>query len=119
MKRLVLFLFGVALGVGLALLIGWEWFPRVEYDAGPAALREDYREEYIRLIALAYEVDHDSAAAIERLAALDPREPTVPLVSLTEAWIAEGKARALITPLVGLARDLGAETPAMTPYLPE
>ena len=100
MKRLALFLLGVALGVGLALLIGWEWFPRVEYDAGPAALREDYQEEYIRLVALAYEVDHDSAAAIERLAELNPRAPT------------------RIVPLVALARDLGAETPAMAPYLP-
>jgi hypothetical protein len=119
MKRLMLFLLGVVLGVGLALLIGWEWFPRIEYDAGPAALRVDYQEEYIRLVALAYEVDHDSAAAIERLVELDPRAPTAPLVSLTEAWIAEGKSRALITPLVALARDLGAETPPMTPYLPE
>ena len=118
MKRLALFLLGVALGVGLALLIGWEWFPRVEHDAGPAALREDYQEEYIRLVALAYEVDHDSAAAIKRLAELNPRAPTAPLVALTEAWIAEGKSRAMIVPLVALARDLGAETPAMTPYLP-
>lgn len=118
MKRLALFLLGVALGVGLALLIGWEWFPRVEYDAGPAALREDYQTEYIRLVALAYEVDHDSAAAIERLAELNPRAPTAPLVALTEAWIAEEKAPSRITPLVALARDLGAETPAMTPYLP-
>ncbi len=118
MKRLILFLLGMALGVGLALLIGWEWFPRIEYDAGPAALREDYQEEYIRLVALAYEVEHDSAAAIERLAELNPREPVAPLVSLTEAWIAEDKAPSLIAPLVALARDLGAETPAMTPYLP-
>lgn len=117
MKSILIFLGGVLLGLGLAFLIGWQFFP-VEHDnTTPAALRSDYRDEYVRLVSLTYQVEANSKRALWRLEQLNPKAPTDPLVSLTERWIVENRTERLIVPLVRLARDLGAETPAMTDYM--
>lgn len=117
MKRLLFFLVGVALGVGLALLIGWELLPVQRANSSPAMLRRDYQEEYIRLTAAAYQVDGDLALAQQRLAALQPYAFTVPLVEVTERWIQQGKSDAILIPLAQLAHALGVSTPPMQPYL--
>ncbi|HOT90736.1 MAG TPA: hypothetical protein PLJ78_04585 [Anaerolineae bacterium] len=117
MRRLFYFCVGVGLGIGLALLIGWGLFPVQRANSSPAMLRRDYQEEYIRLIAAAYQVDGNLTLARQRLAALQAASPTAPLVEVTERWIAQGKSTAILTPLVQLARDLGVNTPAMQPYL--
>lgn len=113
MKRLLWFIVGIALGIGLALFIGWQLLPVQRANSSPALLRRDYQEEYLRLIAAAYQVDGNLALAQRRLAELPPDS----LVSVTERWIAQGKADAILTPLAQLARDLGVSTPAMQPYL--
>ena len=117
MKRLGVFIGGVILGIGLAFLIGWVLFPIVRYDESPASMRRDYRDEYIRLTALAYQTDGDLALAENRLRGLDLESPAEPLIELTMRWIMEKRSKALITPLVILTRDLGADTPVMKLYL--
>jgi hypothetical protein len=117
MKRLLWLWVGLALGVGLGFLIGWGISPMPDYDSGPAALRADYRDEYIRLVALAYQVEGDLAQARQRLAALGTEDSLAPLVELTERMIQEGRSERLIAPPAKLAHDLGADTPAMAPYL--
>ncbi len=113
MKRLLWFVIGLALGIGLALFIGWQVLPVQRADSSPALLRRDYQEEYLRLIAVAYQVDNDLTLAQQRLKELPPDS----LVSVTERWIAQGKSDAILIPLAQLARDLGVSTPAMQPYL--
>ncbi|MGC9396581.1 MAG: hypothetical protein ACP5J4_17185 [Anaerolineae bacterium] len=113
MKRLLWFVIGIALGFGLALLIGWQLLPLQRADSSPAMLRRDYQEEYLRLIAAAYQVDADLTLAQQRLAALPPDS----LVNVTERWINQGKSETILLPLAQLARDLGVNTPAMQPYL--
>ena len=116
MKRLLWFVVGIVLGIGLALIIGWGLLPVQRADSSPAMLRRDYQEEYLRLIATAYHVDGDLALAQQRLAALQP-DATAFLVEVTERWIAQDKPDAVLIPLAQLARDLGVSTPAMQPYL--
>lgn len=117
MKRLFAFLVGVALGVGLALLIGWGIMPLRSSAVTPASLRADYQDEYLRLVAVSYVANPDLPRAEQRLRALG-REPfTAPLVTLAERWIAEERSTDLILPLVQLANDLDAATPPMAPYL--
>lgn len=116
MKRLLWFCVGLALGAGLALLVGWELLPVQRATSSPAMLRRDYQEEYIRLTAAAYQVDGDLSLAQQRLAALQA-DFTAPLVEVTERWIRQGKPDAILIPLAQLARDLGVSTPAMQPYL--
>lgn len=116
MKRLLWFIVGIACGIGLALIIGWELLPVQRADSSPAMLRRDYQEEYLRLIAAAYQVDGDLSLAQQRLAALRP-DATAFLVEVTERWIVQGKSDAILLPLVQLARDLSVSTPVMQPYL--
>jgi hypothetical protein len=116
-KRLGVFIGGVIIGVGLAFLIGWVLFPIVRYDESPATMRRDYRDEYIRLTALAYQADGNLQLAEERLRGLDATSAAEPLVELITRWIGEERSKALIAPLVQLARNMDAFTPYMAPYL--
>jgi hypothetical protein len=116
MKRLLWFIVGIALGIGLALIIGWGLLPVQRADSAPTMLRRDYQEEYLRLIAAAYQVDGDLPLAQQRLADLRP-DATAFLVDVTERWIAQGKSDAVLIPMAQLARDLGVSTPVMQPYL--
>ncbi len=117
MKRLGVFIGGVILGVGIAFLIGWVLFPIVRYDESPASMRSDYRDEYIRLVALTYQTEENLLLAENRLRGLDAASPAEPLIELTGRWIEEGRSKALIAPLALLARDLGANAPVLKPYL--
>lgn len=120
MKRLLALVLGVALGVGLAMLVGWVLFPLAEPEVTPASMRADYQDEYVRLIAVAYQADTDLMLAERRLRALHA-DPTTeayaePLVAQIERWIAEDRSYDLIQPMVRLAQDLDVDTPPMAPY---
>ncbi len=110
-------LIGLALGVTLGLLIGWALWPVQYTNTAPAQLRQDYRNDYILMVAAAYQVEKNPDVARERLAQLDPAQPTRPLVELTETLIAQSGRPSDIQMLVRLAEALGATTPAMKPYL--
>ena len=116
MKHLLWFIVGIVLGIGLALIIGWGLLPVQRADSSPPTLRRDYQEEYLRLIAAAYQVDGDLPLAQQRLADLRP-DATAFLVEVSERWIAQEKSAAILIPLAQLALDLGVSTPAMQPYL--
>ncbi|MCJ7552061.1 MAG: hypothetical protein MUQ30_20510 [Anaerolineae bacterium] len=119
MKRLLFFLGGIVLGVGIAVLIGWVLFPLQQQDVSPNSMRGDYRAEYVRLVAIAYRADGDLAVAERRLRELDGTPFTTPLVDLTEVWIDAGRSPEFIAPLAELVRAFGVDTPAMAPYLQE
>ncbi|RME32335.1 MAG: hypothetical protein D6793_11210 [Thermoflexia bacterium] len=110
-------LLGLALGVGLGLLVGWVLWPVQYTNTAPVQLRQDYRNDYILMVAAAYHVERDLDAARGRLAQLDPEDPARPLVDLTETLIAQNGRPRDIQMLVRLAEDLGAATPPMLPYL--
>jgi hypothetical protein len=68
-------LFGLVLGLIIGLLYGWIIRP-VEYiDTAPASLREDYRAEYVLMIAEAYAQEEDLELARVRLASLGSQPP--------------------------------------------
>ncbi|MGQ9467176.1 MAG: hypothetical protein ACUVXE_02745 [Anaerolineae bacterium] len=114
---LLLGLVGLALGIALGLLIGWVLWPVQYTNTAPAQLRQDYRNDYVLMVAAAYQVEGNAGAALERLARLDPEQPTRPLVELTETLIAQNGRPGDISMLVQLAEALGVTTPAMGPYL--
>jgi hypothetical protein len=103
------------------MLVGWVLVPLSEPEVTPASMRADYRAEYVRLVAVAYQADADLMLAERRLRALHD-DPTTeayatPLVAQIERWIAEGRNADLIEPMVWLAHDLEVDTPSMAPYL--
>jgi hypothetical protein len=116
-KRVLLLSLGLAAGIGLGLLIGWLLWPVRYTNTSLNQLHPAYRDEYIRMVALAYQVDGDLSLAREQLAELNPTEPYRPLVALTEELIERRAAPSVILPLARLSHDLNAITPAMEPYL--
>ena len=68
-------LIGFALGAGLAVLYGWVARPLEYVDTTPDSLRQDYRTDYVLMVAEAYSADQDLTLAQVRLAALGPLAP--------------------------------------------
>jgi len=116
-KTLLLALTGLVVGVALGLLVGWVLWPVRYTNTAPAQLRQDYHDDYVLMVAAAYQVEGDLEAARARLALLDADDPARPVVDLAERLIAGGGRPADIGMLVRLADALGAATPSMTPYL--
>jgi hypothetical protein len=115
-KLLPLALVGLAAGVALGLLIGWRVWPVSYTNTGPSQLRQDYQNEYILMVAAAYQVEGDLAAAEDRLVLLAPEAPAQVVVELAETMISQGGRSADIEMLVALADALGAATPSMHSY---
>ena len=108
---------GVVIGLVLALAIGW-WLWPVQYtNTAPDVLRQDYHDDYVVMVATAYEVDGDLEQVRTCLELLDPEEPTVPLVELAERLVQANGSREDITRLANLAQALGALSPALVPYV--
>nr|HID13418.1 hypothetical protein [Anaerolineae bacterium] len=108
---------GAAVGLTLGFAIGW-WLWPVQYtNTAPTVLRQDYRDDYVVMVATAYEVDGDRERARERLKLLDPDEPAAPVVELAERLVEAGGSADDITRLARLAWALGATTSTLIPYL--
>lgn len=108
---------GVLVGLVLGFSIGW-WLWPVQYtNTAPDVLRQDYHDDYVVMIAAAYEVERNLEQARERLRLLDPEEPSAPVIELAERLIEAGGSAEDVTRLARLARDLGTLIPALSPYL--
>lgn len=118
LRPLLIIVFGLALGIGLGLYLGWEAWPTEFTDANPSVLQEAYRHDYVRLIAAAYTADDNLPAAQKRVADLGADGRDV-VLAVTLDTILQGGDEAEIRQLVRLAADLGLSSPAMTPYLSE
>ena len=119
-RRLLLLLFGLALGVGVGLSLGWFVWPTEYADADPTLLAETYRYDYVVMIAAAYQADGDIQTASQRLrtAWLDSPDPFQEYLAFTVEAILNGGNDQDLRQLVRLATDLGLSSPAMAPYLP-
>jgi hypothetical protein len=109
---------GVAIGLALGFAIGW-WIWPVQYtNTAPDVLRQDYRDDYIVMIATAYEVEVDLQEARERLQVLAPERPATPVIELAERLVARNGSAEDIARLARLASALeGTLSPTLTPYL--
>jgi len=112
-------LFGLALGLGLGIALGW-WAWPVEYtDTGPEVLQPTYRDEYVLMAAAAYEVDGDLEHALARLSEVYPEDPIGAVVNLAERLIDAGGSRGDIRRLARLADLFGAAPAELRGYLEE
>jgi len=116
-----LIILGIILGIALGLLYGWAISPVKYTDTDPSSLRADYREQYLLLVASAYQADGNLDRARERLAALRDPDSTQTITALAQRMAAEGKDDSA---LAALAADLSggvqpvasaSESPASTP----
>ncbi len=75
MSRWLLFLIAIGIGIAVGLTYGWVINP-VEYvDTTPNSLREDYKADYVLMVAEAYAAEKDPALAARRLALLGDTPP--------------------------------------------
>jgi hypothetical protein len=101
----------------LGFAIGW-WIWPVQYtNTAPDVLRQDYRDDYVVMVATAHEVEQDLEQARNRLKLLDPAEPAAPVVELAERLVEAGGSAEDITCLARLAWVLGDLPLTLTPYL--
>ena len=91
MIRPSLILLGLILGVALGLLYGWVISPVSYTNTSPAALRADYKDQYLLLIATSYTADGDLDRARQRMAQLGVADPAGAVTALAQRLAAEGK----------------------------
>ncbi len=75
-KRIALFFLMIAVGVGLGLLYGWVLNPVKYEDTAPSMLHNDYKADYVLMVAEIYNADNNLEQASRRLALLDSLPPT-------------------------------------------
>lgn len=118
-KILRLVLAGLVVGLALGLLVGWRLWPVSYSNTTLSQLRQDYKNDYILMVASEYQVEGDAEQALARLSLLDPESPTQALLILTEQLIiSEGRQEDIVI-LARLADALQIATPSMAPYLEE
>lgn len=64
-------------GIGLGLFYGWVVSPVEFSEITPEALRIDFRTDYVLMVAEAFRLEGDEAAAARRLAILGGRPPGI------------------------------------------
>lgn len=109
--RTVLTLLGLILGLASGLVYSWVLNP-VEYtDTAPASLRQDFKEDYLSLIASAYMATGDLNRTRARLALLGVSASPEELSRLAQSRLAAGRPESEARALAQLAAVLG-ERPA-------
>lgn len=108
---------GIALGLALGFAVGWWLWPVTYTNTSPAALRDDYHDDYVLMVAAAYEVEEDLQAARSRLELLNPERPADPALELAERLIEEGGREEDIGRLAYLVEAFGVTDPMLAPYL--
>lgn len=75
MRRWLFFLLAIVAGAAIGVLYGWKINP-VEYsDTIPERLRQDYKTDYVLMVAEAFSKEQDMALAVERLTFLGGKSP--------------------------------------------
>jgi hypothetical protein len=97
---------GLLLGLAAGLLYGWVLRPAQTVDTSPASLRQDYRTDYVLMVAEIYAGDRDAPRASARLAALGSPSPAAHVEAAMEYATDQGFSTQDIERLSLLARGL-------------
>ena len=82
-RRYLWFVLTIVIGLIFGLLLGWNVFSRAPKALGLEVLRDDYKMDYILMVAKFYEKEKDLAAATDMLADIEPDDDQLSLL-LTE-----------------------------------
>lgn len=104
---------GLALGIGIGLLIAWGLAPVQYVDTTPATLRLDFKDEYRALIAAAYTASGDLPRAQARLSLLEDADPLKALGDQTQRMLANNVPMEQIRILADLSEALQSQ-PTLT-----
>ena len=112
------FLLALVAGLGLGLFIGWVVSPVQYVDTDPPSLRQDYKDDYVLMIAADYARTEDLVLARARLAGLGYGDPGPAVAAVASRFIAADAPESDLRHLAQLARAFNALTPGLQPYLP-
>lgn len=100
-------LFGLAVGLGLGLLISWVIAPVTYTDTAPISLQAQFKDQYRLMIARAYQANGDLGRAESRLALLGDPDPGAALIEQADRSLTNGDAADSASVLLTLAEALG------------
>lgn len=115
---------GLILGLILGLFFAWRIQPVEYFDTSPAALRQQDRDQYRAMVALAYMSNRDIVRARARLELLEDDDLYKTLVEQAQRALAQDSLSDEARALGQLALDLGPSPqplliPSITPNTPE
>jgi hypothetical protein len=79
--RFFLFLLSILVGLGVGVAYGWVINPPPYRDLTPATLRQDYKADYVLMVAEIYREDSNVSQALRRLTQLDSQTTPARLVA--------------------------------------
>lgn len=120
MKRWILTIgfigIGLVIGISLGLFLGWVAWPTEYSEANPSILAEEYKQDYVLMVAADYALTGDLDNARRQINTLGSAGEDY-LFSFTLDQILQSENPTEIHQLVRLANELGLYSPAMAPYL--
>lgn len=117
-RHLIFVLVGIVLGLGLGLLLTWQVWPVEYYNTDPIDLRQEHKDDYVVMIAAAYDQDRDLGLASLRLGELGLEDAKQSVLGLFQRY-GEAGYREETRSLAQLAYDLGVTDVALLPYIQE
>ncbi|MBI4789632.1 MAG: hypothetical protein HY782_21590 [Chloroflexi bacterium] len=115
---------GLTIGFIVGLIIAWVLWPVEFTNADPADLRSVYKDDYVRMISAAFELDSDLGKARQRLSRLKLDNPAQTINALIAREKQTGKNSPAQTALTRLAQELSVPptaqraSPSLTPSGP-
>lgn len=76
LQRFAFFLLAILVGAVLGLVIGWQIAPLRSKGATPHSLRQDYKTDFVLMVAEVYHQEGDLVMARVRLGSLGEESPT-------------------------------------------
>ena len=101
---------GLALGLGVSLVYTWVVNPVIEFNTAPWQLSNPARDQYVAMIAEAFQQSRDLARADERLRALGDERSGVLVARIACDFFRRAADPTLTASLVDLARAYGETT---------
>ncbi len=106
---------GLVIGLVLGVLYSWVISPVKYIDTDPSSLAAQYKDEYRRVIALAYGANKNLERARERLALMDSGDQIQVLAAQAQRMVAENQPPNEARMLAILAADLGSGSQVSAP----
>lgn len=110
-QRSLFFILTIVIGITAGLVYGWLINPVAYTDTGPHTLRQDYKTDYVLMVAELYHADQDIKAAVADLGFLGS-ESLVELVNQAVVFAGQvGYAPTDVELMLELVRSLKAVLP--------
>jgi len=117
MRKWLLVVLAVLIGLCAGLLVGWYVWPVTYTEAAPSRLRQDWKDEAIWMAAQAFAYDRDLEAAQSRLRPLGSEDVGQLVLDRAERARQQNWPSNQIAHLARLAAALGAHSPELDRFL--